>query len=142
MIAKFNCTVPGTFIDFNIECNIVTIFPTATQPNSSNLAHTLPAVTHTVRSDLSLAIAAVDSTMPDNHLSQFSGSIPFYVTISFGVVLVILLLTVIGYALFVSLIKKRKKLKSMTSHNAAADSIEHPQQTHNPSRQPLTIVMK
>ena len=142
MIAKFNCTVPGTVTDFNIECNIVTIFPTTTQPNSSILIHIVPTVTHTVRSNFSPSFTAVNSTMPDNHPSKFSGSIPFNVTISFGVVLVILLLTIVGCALFVSLIKKRKKIKSITSHSAAADSIEHPQQTHNPSRQALTIVMK
>ena len=142
MIAKFNCTVPGTVTDFNMECNIVTVFPTTTQPNSSSLMHTLPAVTHTVRSDLSPTFTAINSTMPDNHPSQFSVSIPFYVGISFGVVLAILILTIIGYALFVSLIKKRKKIKSITSHNAAADSIEHPQLTHNPSGQALTIAMK
>ena len=37
MKAKFHCTVPGTLTDFNMECNIVTIFPTTTQPNSSNI---------------------------------------------------------------------------------------------------------
>ena len=124
MIAKFNCTVPGTVTDFNIECNIVTIFPTTIQPNSSILMRTLPAVTHTVRSDYSSVFTTVNSTIPENHILEFRvGSIPFYVTISFGVVLVILILTVIGYALFVSLIKKRKKIKSITGHNAAATTL-------------------
>ena len=81
--------------------------------------------------------------MPENHASEFNvGSIPIYVTIALGVVLAIFILTIIGYVLFVLLIRKRKKIKSITSHNAAADSIEHPQLTHNPSRQTLTIVMK
>ena len=143
MIAKFNCTVPGTFTDFFMECSIITIFPKTTQLSSSILMRILPTVTNTVRSDFSPAFTAINSTMPENHQSEFSvGSIPFYVTIASGVVLAILILPIIGYALFVSLIKKRKKIKSITSHTVAADSIEHPQQTHNPSRQALTIAMK
>ena len=81
--------------------------------------------------------------MPENHASEFNvGSIPIYVTIALGVVLAILILPIVGYALFVSLIRKRKKIKSITSHNVAADFIEHPQLTHNPSGKALTIVMK
>ena len=68
-----------------------------------------------MRSDLSPAFSAVNRTMPENHASEFNvGSIPIYVTITLGVVLAILSLTVIGYVLFVLLIRKRKKIKSIT----------------------------